>query len=77
MDVDERAARRARGLPEVEEPTALVIRRHANGMYSAKLGPEHLVTVTAKRAADGRLIQSHAKASHDHQSTASTAAAKE
>ena len=77
MDVEERAARRASGLPEVEEPTALVIRRHTNGMYSAKLGPEHLVTVTATRGADGRLIRSHDKAIHEHQATAPAAAAKE
>lgn len=77
MDAEERAVRRARGLPEVEEASTLVVRRHANGMYSAKLGPEHLVTVTATRAADGRLIRSHDKAIHEHQSTAPAAAAKE
>jgi hypothetical protein len=77
MAAAERTARRARGLPEVEEAAAPVVRRHSNGMYSAKLGTEHLVTVTAKRSADGQLIRSHIHPTHEHPAQVPAIASKE
>jgi hypothetical protein len=64
MEVNERAARRARGLPEVPtfEP---VVRQHANGMRSAVLGPEYLMTLHGKRRADGTVQQSHSAPKHE------------
>lgn len=65
---EERAQRRARGEPEVAATSAqpLSVRRHASGMRSAVLGPEYLVTVQGKRAADGSMVQTHADPAHEH-----------
>jgi hypothetical protein len=35
------------------------VRQHANGMRSARLGPEYLVTLKGTRRADGSVQQSH------------------
>ncbi len=62
----ERASRRARGLPEPEAAAPTVVRLHGNGMRSARLGPEHLISIHAQRSPDGRLIQSHANPANAH-----------
>jgi hypothetical protein len=56
----EKAQRVAAGQPDLgAAPPALLVREHANGMKSAVLGTEHLVTVKAVRAPDGRLVRLH------------------
>jgi hypothetical protein len=55
------AARKARGEPEVINRTPLVVRQHSNGMRSAVLGPDYLMTLRAERRADGKLVVVHAK----------------
>ena len=63
----ERSARAARGEREPTGPGApLVLRRHANGMVSAVLGADYLVTVQARRDATGKLVTSHDHAAHEH-----------
>ena len=62
----DRAARKARGLSEDGPATPLVVRQHANGMRSAVLGPEYLVTLKAQRTAEGKLSVAHDKAIHEH-----------
>jgi hypothetical protein len=59
MDATERAARKARGLPEVAESTPLNVTRHASGTLSARLTPDYLVTLRAERQPDGTLKQTH------------------
>ncbi|MGB3427250.1 MAG: hypothetical protein WBA53_03655, partial [Burkholderiaceae bacterium] len=59
MESQERAARKARGLPEVADPKSLKITRHANGMRSAKLGPEFLMTLRGERQSDGAVRRFH------------------
>ena len=66
MDAAARDARVARGEPADPTPTPLVVRRHANGMRSAVLGPEHMVTLQGRRDAIGRIVQSHDRAAHEH-----------
>jgi len=66
MVAEERAERRANGLPDAEVAPAVQVRQHANGMLSATLGPEHLVTITAKRGPDGKLIRAHDHPAHEH-----------
>jgi hypothetical protein len=66
----EKAERKARGLPEPTAKAApLALRQHPNGMRSAVLGPEYLVTLKAERGADGRLIVRHANPAHEHQAS--------
>ena len=63
----ERAARQVRGQPEPSVDRApLVVRRHANGMQSALLGPEYLVTIKARRGADGKVEVTHSDPAHEH-----------
>lgn len=66
MVASERAARKARGLPELEVQTPLVVRKHAGGMRSAKLGPEYMMTLQGERQADGSIRSFHPDGtSHD------------
>ena len=63
----ERAARQAKGLAEPSAQRAPVaVRQHANGMYSAVLGPDYLVTIKARRSADGKVEVSHTNPAHEH-----------
>lgn len=67
MIAAERADRQVRGLPDpATAAPALIVRQHADGMLSAVLGQEHLVTVTAVRGAGGKLVKSHQHAAHEH-----------
>jgi hypothetical protein len=59
MESQERADRKARGLSEAGDPNSLKITRHANGMRSAKLGPEFLMTLRGERKADGSVRRFH------------------
>ena len=63
----EAAQRAATGRPDpATAPPALSVRQHSNGMLSAVLGTEHLVTVKAVRAPDGRLVRAHTHPSMEH-----------
>lgn len=66
MDAAARAARVARGEPAEPAVKPLVVRQHANGMRSAVLGPEFMVTVRGQRDASGRIVQSHDHPAHEH-----------
>ena len=67
MAAAEKANRAARGLPDpATAAPAIVVRQHADGMMSAVLGLEHMVTITAVRRADGKLVRSHRDAAHEH-----------
>lgn len=66
----ERAERVAKGLPDPQVDAPVVVRVHPNGMTSAVLGTEHLVTVQARRGADGRLLRSHTHPSLEHPTAA-------
>lgn len=66
MDAAARADRVARGLPAEEPAKAVVVRQHPNGMRSATLGPEHMVTLRGQRGADGRIVQLHDDPAHAH-----------
>ena len=72
----ERADRKARGEPEASARAPLAVRQHSNGMRSAVLGPEYLVTLKAERGPDGRLVIKHADPAHDHPGAAQPAATK-
>lgn len=59
----ERAARQARGEPEPTGRGApLRVRQHPDGMRSAVLGPDYLVTLKAERQPDGRVSITHGSA---------------
>jgi len=77
MAAQERAERGARGLPEVDAATNVQVFRHVNGMLSAKLGPEHLVTITARRGPDGKLVRAHSNPAYEHPTAAKQPAATE
>lgn len=63
----EKAQREARGQADpATAPPAVMVRQHANGMVSAVLGTEHLVTVQVVRGADGRLVRSHTHPAYEH-----------
>lgn len=70
MAAAERAERLAKGQPDPQADAPVVVRVHANGMTSAELSPEHLVTVQARRGADGRLLRSHTHPSLEHPTAA-------
>jgi hypothetical protein len=59
MQAAERAERRARGLPESPQSQPLVVTRHADGMLSAKLGPEYMMTLKGERQPDGSMRRFH------------------
>lgn len=66
MDAAASAARVARGEPAEPVAKPLVVRQHANGMRSAVLGPEFMVTIRGQRDANGRIVQSHEHPAHEH-----------
>lgn len=73
MIEQERAARAASG--KSEESVPLVVRQYPNGMRSAVLGPDFLVSIKAQRQPDGKIVVSHDRAAHEH--SGATPAAKE
>lgn len=62
----EKAARKARGLPEQTETQPVQVRTHSNGMKSAVLGAEYLVMVVAEKDADGKTVIRHANPADEH-----------
>jgi hypothetical protein len=67
MESQERTDRKARGLPETADPKSLTITRHANGMRSARLGPEFLMSLRGERRSDGSVRRFHLDGvEHDH-----------
>ncbi len=70
---EERAARAARGQPEPTVSSApLIVRQHANGMRSAVLGPDFLVSIKVERRPDGKLAMTHDRPEHEHAQPQST-----
>ena len=66
MIAAEKAERKAKGLPESSQETeTFEVRTHANGMKSLQLGPEFLVSLEARRDADGNLVVTHAQPGYD------------
>jgi hypothetical protein len=62
----ERAARKAKGQPEPSaDPQPLEVRTYSGGMKAAVLGPEFLVTLEARRDADGNLVVTHSRPEYD------------
>ncbi len=61
MRETESAARKARGEPEMAKRAPLSVRQHPNGMRSAVLGPDYLMTLKAERRADGKLVVIHSE----------------
>jgi hypothetical protein len=59
MEASERAARKARGLPEVAKTAPVAVRTYPNGMRSAVLGKEYLISLQAERGPDGKLVVKH------------------
>lgn len=73
MAAAERAERKARGEPEAAASQPVVVVRHANGMLSAKLGPEHLMFLKGERMPDGSVRRFHPDGTtHDHAPAVST-----
>jgi hypothetical protein len=50
----------------------LIVRQHANGMRSAVLGPDFLVSIKAERSPDGKLAVTHDRPEHEHAKLQST-----
>jgi hypothetical protein len=50
--------------------TAVEVRRHGNGMLSAVLGVEHMVSIQAQRRIDGKLNITHAHPQQEHPTSA-------
>ena len=55
----ESAARRARGQRDAGQRAPLRVQQHPDGMRSAVLGPEYLMSLKARRRPDGGLVMSH------------------
>jgi uncharacterized protein (DUF2141 family) len=66
LNAAERAARKARGLPEEATFEPVQLRTYENGMKAAVLGADHLVSVVAERDADGKLVVRHANPADEH-----------
>ena len=63
---DEKAQRKALGQAEPSaNPQPVEVRSYASGMKAAVLGPEFLVTLEARRDADGSLVVKHNKSEYD------------
>ena len=63
----DRAERKANGTAEpTGRRTPLAVRQHANGMRSAVLGRDYLITLRAERTADGKMIVKHSDPALDH-----------
>lgn len=68
----EKAARRARGEPEVAAPQDVQVRTYASGMKAAVLNADYLVSVEARVDANDELVVQHANPADEH--VAATAA---
>lgn len=70
----EKAARKAKGEPEPSaDAQPLEVRTYSGGMKAAVLGPEFLVSLEARRDADGNLVVTHSRPEYDgHAEPAST-----
>lgn len=62
----ERAMRAQRGEKEPVPGVPLQLRRYPNGMRSAVLGPNFLVSLKAERSADGTLTITHDRPGYEH-----------
>lgn len=71
MESQERADRKARGVPETADPKSLTVTKHPNGMRSAKLGPEFLMTLRGERRSDGSVRRFHPDGVEHHHPAAS------
>jgi hypothetical protein len=71
----EQAAARARGTADQGPGAPLRVRLHPNGMRSAVLGPDYMVTLKAERDVNGKLVIKHANPIHEHGHAAQDAAA--
>ena len=62
----EKAARKAKGEPEPSaDSQPIEVRTYSGGMKAAVLGPEFLVSLEARRDADGNLVVTHARPEYD------------
>jgi len=62
----EKAARKARGEAEPSADAQPVeVRTYSGGMKAAVLGPEFLVSLEARRDADGNLVVTHSRPEYD------------
>jgi hypothetical protein len=64
---EERAMRAATGQREPTGPVApLSLRKYPNGMRSAVLGPDFLISLKAERTPDGKVVISHDRSGLEH-----------
>lgn len=62
----EKAQRKARGEAEPSaDPQPVQVRTYSSGMKAAVLGPEFLVSLEARRDADGNLVVTHSRPEYD------------
>jgi hypothetical protein len=62
----EKAARKAKGQAEPSaNPQPVQVRSYSGGMKAAVLGPEFLVSLEARRDADGKLVVTHSRSEYD------------
>ena len=62
----EKAQRKARGESEPSaDPQPVAVRTYSGGMKAAVLGPEFLVSLEARRDADGNLVVTHSRPEYD------------
>ena len=62
----EKAQRKARGQAEPSaDPQPVEVRTYSSGMKAAVLGPEFLVSLEARRDADGNLVVTHSRPEYD------------
>lgn len=66
MIAAEKASRKAQGqVAESTDAQPVEVRTYSDGMKAAVLGPEFLVSLEARRDADGNLIVSHSRPEYD------------
>jgi hypothetical protein len=64
---EERAMRAATGQREPTGPSApMSFRKYPNGMRSAVLGPDFLISLKAERSPDGKVVISHDRPGNEH-----------
>lgn len=66
MQARERGQRQARGQSGAVQTEPLRTQLHANGMRSAVLGPDYLITLKGERRADGSVHRFHPDEQHAH-----------
>ena len=62
---EERAAGAGQG-KQAGPSAPIVVRQYSNGMRSAVLGPDYLVSIKGQRGPDGKLVISHGNTVHGH-----------